>query len=183
MKKQKDPIEDKKNNELALLSKLIFRQPNTKDGYEINQLIKNCSPLDQNSAYCNLLQCSHFSESCIIAEIDNKILGWISGYQIPNNQKQLFIWQVAVHPDARGLGVAKKMLENLLNRENLIKINFLNTTITENNKASWSLFKGFALSKQTKLVKTPFFEKKIHFNNKHETEFLVSIGPFDFKKI
>ena len=39
---------------------LVFRQPTAEDGYPLNKLVENSPPLDPNSVYCNLLQCTHF---------------------------------------------------------------------------------------------------------------------------
>ena len=41
-------------------------------------------PLDENSMYCNLVQCEHFSETCVIAELDGVIVGWISAFIPPD---------------------------------------------------------------------------------------------------
>ncbi len=45
---------------------LVFRKPDAKDGSEIWKLIQRCKPLDENSMYCNLVQCDHFRDTCVI---------------------------------------------------------------------------------------------------------------------
>src|SRR3546814_7010756 len=72
--------------------------------------------LDDNSLYCNLLQCSHFAGTCALAEIDGRAVGWISGYLPPEKPDTLFVWQVAVHPEARGRRVGKRLIRELLRR-------------------------------------------------------------------
>ncbi|MFQ5471249.1 MAG: diaminobutyrate acetyltransferase, partial [Gammaproteobacteria bacterium] len=52
-----------------------FRNPTAEDGATVNRLIASCPPLDSNSIYCNLLQCSYFSETSIIAEDNSRIVG------------------------------------------------------------------------------------------------------------
>ena len=42
-----------------------FRMPNAADGPAVSQLIASSPPLDTNSAYCNLLQCTDFAETCV----------------------------------------------------------------------------------------------------------------------
>ena len=37
------------------------------------ELISACPPLDTNSAYANLLQCTHFADTCVIAEREGRI--------------------------------------------------------------------------------------------------------------
>lgn len=160
-----------------------FRSPSALDGSAITALIQNSPPLDTNSAYCNLLQCSHFAQTCVVAESNNQILGWLSAYIPPEQQDHIFIWQVAVHSEARGKGLAKHLLSALLKRNTLAKVQYLITTITQENKASWSLFEGFAKSHQLNLSRTPHFEKAQHFQGVHETEFLVKIGPFNITEV
>jgi L-2,4-diaminobutyric acid acetyltransferase len=72
-----------------------LREPTSEDGAAVWQLIKDCAPLDRNSLYCNLLQCDHFASTCVAAELDGDIVGWVSGYIVPDSPDTLFIWQVA----------------------------------------------------------------------------------------
>lgn len=157
---------------------LGFRQPKAEDGPEITRLIQSCPPLDTNSAYCNLLQCTHFAETCVVAERSGRIVGWVSGYRPPSTPDRIFVWQVAVHPDARGLGLGQKLLGALLERPAVQGATHLITTITDNNDASWGLFTGFARKRGLNVSRTPFFERETHFAGAHDTEHLVSIGPF-----
>lgn len=159
------------------LESISLRPPTLFDGAAITQLIHQCPPLDTNSAYCNLLQCSHFSKTSVVAEDEGEVVGFISGYLIPDRQNTLFIWQVAVSKKARGIGLASRMLDWLTNHQNNHE-NWLETTITDNNKASWSLFEGFARNKKTDLKRSTMFDSAQHFNHKHDTEYLVRIGPF-----
>lgn len=142
------------------------------------KLIKTCPPLDTNSSYCNLLQCSHFSGTSVIAEQQSKPLGFISGYLIPEHKNVLFVWQVAVSTEARGQGLGKKMLRELLIRT---QCNYLYTTITESNEASWRLFLSFAKDFGADTKRSVMFEQHQHFSGQHDTEYLLEIGPF--KKI
>jgi L-2,4-diaminobutyric acid acetyltransferase len=179
-----NPQETQTNHfQFDTLPSVKFRSPTVHDGHAVTALIKNSPPLDNNSAYCNLLQCTHFAQTCVIAESDNRIVGWLSAYIPPNQLDHIFVWQLAVHQEARGKGLAKHLLSALLNRQALAKVRYLITTITQDNQASWSVFERFATSHQLHLDKTPYFEKEPHFNGVHETEFLAKIGPFDIQKI
>src|SRR5690625_5758066 len=44
---------------------LLFRKPSAKDGYPLHELVAASPPLDPNSAYCNLLQCTHFADTAV----------------------------------------------------------------------------------------------------------------------
>ena len=78
-----------------------LRPPAREDGAAVFGLIQRCPPLDANSMYCNLLQCSHFADTSVAALADGVLVGFISGYLVPGRPDSLFIWQVAVGPDTR----------------------------------------------------------------------------------
>ena len=151
-----------------------LRRPTATDGADIWALVKSCKPLDQNSMYANLIQADHFRDTCVVAELDGEIVGWVSGHLIPDRQA-LFVWQVAVGEKARGLGLGKQMLLDLIARDACNGATALKTTITENNTASWGLFKSLAGAVGGELVDAPHFERHAHFDGQHETEHLVTI--------
>lgn len=163
------------------MTRLVLRKPDDIHGHDVYHLIANCPPLDQNSMYCNLLQCAHFSNTSVIAldEDTQEVLGFISGYIKPNDSNTLFIWQVAVSEKARGQGLAKKMLLNILERNTAQQLSYIETTITDNNPGSWALFGSIAKLLSTELSRSEFFTKDVHFHGSHDTEHLVRIGPFE----
>lgn len=154
-----------------------FRTPRAEDGPAITRLIAECPPLDTNSAYCNLLQCTHFAATSILAERDGDLAGWISAYRPPDAPHELFVWQVAVAEAARGLGLGGRMLDALLDRPACRGVTTLTTTVTEPNAASWAMFRAFARRHGAPIAQRPFFERATHFAGAHDTEHLVSIGP------
>lgn len=156
-------------------TKIKLRSPTAEDGMSVYKLIEACPPLDTNSSYCNLLQCSHFSSTSVIAEQNGKPLGFISGYLIPEHEAVLFVWQVAVSAEARGQGLGKKMLRELIIRT---QCNYLHTSITESNEASWRLFLSLAKDFGADTKRSAMFDRHQHFNDQHDTECLLEIGPF-----
>jgi L-2,4-diaminobutyric acid acetyltransferase len=148
------------------------------DGPALHRLVEVCTPLDTNSLYCNLLQSSHFAATSITAKTDGLLMGSITAYRLPERPDTLFIWQVAVHPQARGQGVAIRMLRALVSRPSLANIRFIETTITEDNSASWRLFLKFADECAAKTQRSVMFEKAHHFDGHHDSEQLLRIGPF-----
>ena len=165
----KDMIEPENQEELT------FRKPEPEDGSDIWALIKACKPLDENSMYCNLIQCDHFADTCILAELNGVAVGWISGYILPDATDTLFVWQVAVSEDARGLGLAGRMLDKLLSRDDMAGVLHLKTTITRDNDASWGLFRSLADRHNAILSDEPHFKKDDHFDGEHATEHMVTI--------
>ncbi|OCX65960.1 diaminobutyrate acetyltransferase [Thioclava sp. SK-1] len=161
--------------ELAITPDITFRKPTSQDGAEIWSLIKQCKPLDENSMYCNLLQCDHFADTCVLVERDGQPIGWVSGYITPSCPETFFVWQVAVSPAARGLGLGKRMLKHLLNRPEAEACTKMKTTITKSNEASWGLFRSFARSTGGDLTSEAHFHKDDHFDGHASTEHMVTI--------
>jgi len=145
--------------------------PSPSDGASVFRLINQCPPLDTNSMYCNLLQCTHFAKTSVAAvqnnEAEKDLLGFISGYLKPENKNTLFIWQVAVDERARGIGLAGSMLKHLLDRPQCSHVKYLETTITESNRASSALFESLAKKSKTKLEKTTMFDRDKHLGISH----------------
>lgn len=163
-----------KNSDIPRTRTPRLRKPEATDGAAIWELVKSCKPLDENSMYCNLVQADHFRDTCVVAELDGEVVGWISGHMIPT-QDALFVWQVAVGEKARGMGLGKKMLLELIERDACDDATKLKTTITRDNDASWALFRSFARSIGGTLSDTPHFTRDAHFEGRHDTEHMVSI--------
>lgn len=157
--------------------RIRLRKPKATDGMAVWQLIAECPPLDRNSVYCNLLQCSHFADTCILAERDGEPVGWISGYRPPTETDTLFVWQVAVHESARGCGLAGRMLTDLLRRPECAGVKRLKTTVTPDNKGSFALFRSFASRVEAPFREADGFDSQAHFDGRHDSERLITIGP------
>ena len=156
----------------------VLRAPGPGDAHGVHRLINNCPPLDGNSLYCNLLQCTHFAQTSICAELEGEIVGFVSGYLLPERPNTLFIWQVAVDAGARGQGLARRMLYQLLRRDCCREINYLETSVTPDNKASRALFDSIAEVLQCYCDESLLFDRDRHFKGTHDSELLLRIGPF-----
>ncbi len=170
-------------SETAPAGAIRFRKPASTDGPAITALIAACPPLDRNSRYCNLIQCAHFADHCIVVEKNGRIIGWVSGYRPPSDPAAFFVWQVAVSTEGRGQRLASRMIKELLVRPAQKGVKRLITTITADNDASWALFRGLARDWDAELERQPLFEREAHFAGVHATEFEARIGPLNDKKL
>lgn len=157
--------------------RIVLGAPTPEDGPAVHALIAACPPLDQNSAYCNALQCTHFAGTCVLARRDGAVVGWISAYRRPEAPETLFVWQVAVGAEARGAGLALRMLEALLAREACRGVRRLETTITGGNAASWALFRRLAARRGAQFQSRPWLLEGAHLPPGAPTEHLVAVGP------
>lgn len=158
---------------------LTIRKPKATDGAAVNALIADCKPLDENSMYCNLLQCSHFAETCAVAEQDGELVGFVSGYIVPTRPELLFVWQVAVSPRARGLRLGKRLILDILDRPVCHNVTELNTTITSTNAPSQGVFRSVARELGAEVKRKIQFERETHFDGAAASEILWQIGPFE----
>jgi L-2,4-diaminobutyric acid acetyltransferase len=108
---------------------------------------------------------------------DGELRGSVTAYRIPDRPDTLFVWQVAVHTQARGHGLARTLLRKLVAQPVLQDIRFIETSITPENEASWRLFTGFATELHAEMARSVMFDRERHFLGAHETEHLVRIGP------
>lgn len=158
-----------------------IKSPDSDYGFQISELIKNSPPLDLNSTYLYFIQSHYFNKTCAIAvnEVD-KVIGFVSGFQDPRKKDTLFIWQVAISKDARGNGLASKLIHFILQEHPHMQ--FIETTITKDNTSSISLFNKISQELNTNIIEEPFLDKTKHFLNQHDSENLFRIGPFKILK-
>ncbi|GAB4073988.1 diaminobutyrate acetyltransferase [Barrientosiimonas marina] len=162
---------------------LGFRKPSKEDGASVWELINQTGVLDLNSSYSYLMWCEIFSETSVVVERDEKIVGFISGFIHPDEPETLFIWQVAVDESERGSGLATRMLYQLLKREGCEEVNHVEATVSPSNIASQQLFKGLAKKLRTKCLIHDYFTANDFPREGHEDERLFKIGPIQKDKI
>lgn len=160
------------------LNGVSVRFPCVTDGVSVNALIANCPPLDRNSLYCNLLQCTHFSATSALAEQGGEVVGFVSGYRLPDRPETLFVWQVAVDRIARGRALGKRLILDILSRPVCAGVSMLETTVTQSNSASQAMFDKIAAVLDAPLRRTLLFDRDRHLGGHHDSELLISIGPF-----
>lgn len=156
---------------------VLFRLPAAEEAAAIHALIDECKPLDLNSVYCYMLLTTHFAPWCVVAELDGRPVGFLSSYLKPQDPTTLFVWQVAVSPSARSLGVGRGLLEAVLARPAASAVTGMETTITPSNAASWALFRSFARRHDAGCSDKTMFCEKDFGPGEHEEERLLRISP------
>lgn len=155
---------------------VIFRSPTSHDARAMRGLARDSQVLSVNSTYYYALMASHFRETCLVAECNSQICGYITGYCPPGQPETLFVWQVGVARAFQGQGVGKKMLIALLNAK---QPKFLEATIGPENQASISLFQAVAryYNVDHRFSQTPFFAEE-DLGDGDQAEYLMRVGPF-----
>lgn len=155
----------------------LLRHPSPADGAVLWTLAGAAGGLDRNTPYAYLLWCRDFAGSTVVAAAGDDLVGFVTGYRRPDAPDTLFVWQVAVHPEARRRGLAAAMLEWLVDQ---VGPTWLEATVTPSNAPSSGLFRAFAERRRAALAESELFST-FDFpsldTEEHEAENLVRIGP------
>ncbi|MGC0363328.1 L-2,4-diaminobutyric acid acetyltransferase [Rhodococcus sp. 27YEA15] len=154
---------------------VLFRSPQIDDGVRLWEIARDSKVLDLNSSYAYLLWCRDFSATSIVAEVDGRVVGFISGYSRPSEAQTLFVWQVAVDEEQRGKAIAARMLDTLMDRTAPLGLTCLETTISPDNTASIALFTALARGRGVPISKQTLFAPN-DFPDGHEAEDLFLVG-------
>lgn len=157
---------------------LRFRHPSPGDGSAIWELVRDTQVLDVNSCYTYLLLFKHFAQTCLLAEMDGRAVGFVTAYVPPERPDVLFVWQIGVEASARQRGVARGLLRRLLQLPCCEEVRYLETTISPSNEASKRLFSGLARKLGAKMQRRDGFAADLFpEQQEHESEPLYRIGP------
>jgi L-2,4-diaminobutyric acid acetyltransferase len=145
------------------------------------RLVRETGVLDENSSYLYLLLCQDFAETCVVAEQESQVVGFVTAYRPPVRSNVLFVWQVGVSSAARRQGLALRMLNDLVARCRAgdAGIEFVEATVASSNIPSRRLFESLASSLDASLIDGEGFRES-HFRfGGHEAEPLIRIGPLN----
>lgn len=170
-------IKNQLTSATATVEKIHFDKPTVEDGAAMWELV-NRSTLDQNSAYKYIMMCEFFAETCVVAKEGDTLVGFITAFIPPERQDAVFVWQIGVDASQRGKGLASKMLQELIERQNKA-ISYVEATITPSNEASQALFRRLARTYQTRCEVTECFSEDLFPGDHHEKELSFRIGPIE----
>ena len=142
-------------------------------------MVRDSGALDINSQYAYLLLCDHFASTCVVAcDPRNKPVAFVAAYLPPSKRDTIFVWQIGVDAGWRKQGLAKRLLQQLLQLPACAGVRFMEATVTSSNAASKRLFTALARELPAKLEISAGYEAH-HFSaeTSHEAEELFRIGP------
>ncbi len=162
---------------LKAIKKLKFKIRNVvlQDIKEVyNLLTANRPYVGLNSRYTYFLLAKDFSNTCVVAEFEGKIVAFSSGYISPTKNDTFFSWETVVDRDFRGNQLQKSML---LQQITAAGAKYLEGTINPSNQASKRNFQELAQMLETNCEETLLFSEEDFENDGHEAEILCRVGP------
>jgi L-2,4-diaminobutyric acid acetyltransferase len=153
----------------------LLRAPRPSDGAAMWALVREAGTLDENSAYLYVLLADRFGDTCAVAERDGRLVAVLTGFRPPRDPSTYFVWQIGVHHDARGRGLASRLIDEVLARHPDVR--FVEATVSPSNAASRALFAGLARRRGAALETLSGYGAAL-FPPPHEREPLLRIGPF-----
>lgn len=158
-----------------------IRNVTVKDIKEVYKLLTANKPyVGLNSRYTYFLLARDFSDTCIVAEHEGKIVGFSSGYIPPRRPDTFFNWEIVVDVNYRGNGLQKTMLLHQIATTNA---KYFEGTINPSNKISKQNFQKIAELLNTKYEEKVLFSEEDFENDGHEAEILCIVGPINQKEI
>ena len=124
-----------------MIGTIAFRAPRPDEGALLWELARDSERLDLNTPYAYMLWARDFHATTLVADVDDEIVGFVTGFWRPEEAGTLMVWQIAVAEEHRGHGIAGRMLDALVEQTGATT---LETTITRANEASVRLFAAFA---------------------------------------
>ncbi len=156
---------------------MIIRKPRVEDGAQLHELVAQSDAVDDNSSYLYLLLCQDFADTCVVAQSEGTIAGFVTGYVPPRRPSSLFVWQVVVAPQAQRQGLAQRMLKALVAQFPGEHLEYVEATITPGNVPSRKLFAALARDLGTEINFSEYFRAEHFGNSAHDPEELCRVGP------
>ncbi len=156
---------------------LSYRPVSLADGAAIWRLVQASEALELNTCYAYLLMCRDFADTCLVAEEDGAVLGFVVAYRPPARRETVFVWQIGVAIEARGRGVARGLLMQLIASEGCRGVRFLESTVTPSNIPSQKLFRSVARAWGVPCEVGPGLAARWFQDPSHEPEDRFRIGP------
>jgi len=125
-------------------TRVTIRKASAKDGAAMWRLVAESRGLDPNSPYAYLMAGNYFSETCVVAEWEEQLIGFVTAFCLPDEPDTLFVWQIGVSEGHRGQGIGSSMLRVLLARDVCRHVRYLEATVTSSNDPSKALFRRLA---------------------------------------
>jgi diaminobutyrate acetyltransferase len=111
------------------------------DFLDVYEFVSGCTPLENYAEHVYKILLRYFGNSCFIAEIRNRIVGFVLGFiSQTHSQRTYFLWQIGVSPLMQGTGLGKRLLKEVEKQLTCLGYQRIEVTIDPENIPSQKLF-------------------------------------------
>jgi L-2,4-diaminobutyric acid acetyltransferase len=110
------------------------------DFLDIYNFVSICKPLENYAEHFYKIMFRYFGNSCLVAEYNNKIVGFLLGFRSQVDNTTFFIWQIGVYSYYRGKEIGKVLVEELEKVAKKLGCKRIEVTVDPTNLASQKLF-------------------------------------------
>lgn len=119
---------------------IIIREAKENEFLKVYELVSQSPPLEKYFQHFYRIMLRYFTSTCLVAELQQKLVGWQMGFISQNSPETYFLWQIGVHPDMQGRGLGGLLLEDVEKRVYQLGCKRVEVTIDPENLPSGKLF-------------------------------------------
>lgn len=119
---------------------LKIRKADEKDFLSVYNFVSRCKPLENYSEHFYKIMLRYFGNSCIIAEFNDEIVGFVMGFRSQVDNDKFFLWQIGVFSYHRGKEIGKMLLEKFEKVAKELGCKKIEVTVDPENIPSQKLF-------------------------------------------
>jgi L-2,4-diaminobutyric acid acetyltransferase len=154
----------------------VFRTPTPEDGLAVWELVRNTPALDANSPYAYVLWFRDFADCCLVATVDDEVVGFLTGYRRPEEPETYFVWQTAVSPRHGIPFLGVKLFEAAAERQRARGARFVEASVSAENRPILMVLKQYARRRAATVTERVLFPAA-WLGEGHHDEVLQRIGP------
>jgi L-2,4-diaminobutyric acid acetyltransferase len=127
-----------------------FRKPNESDFERVYDFVSACKPLESYAVHFYKIMLRYFRNTCLVAEENNVIVGFVLGFVSQVDPKTYFLWQIGVSPEKQGQGIGNRLLTEMESLLKKTRVGRMELTVDPENITSQKLVEktGFVVVSQ-----------------------------------
>ncbi|MFI2549161.1 diaminobutyrate acetyltransferase [Streptomyces rochei] len=155
-----------------------YRTPRVEDAQAMWQMVHESDELDDNSPYYYALWCRDFADTSLVAELENEVIGFLTGYFRPEQPDTYLVWQEAAKPRHGIPMLGVHLFERAADRAVRNGARYIEATVSADNKAIIMVLKKCAKRFRASVHTEVLFPASL-FPEDHHDEVLYRIGPIE----
>ncbi|QEM82273.1 GNAT family N-acetyltransferase [Halomonas binhaiensis] len=154
-------------------SEIRFEHPSVVDAKSLFRLAACNDNLDLYPEYFYLVWARDFRKTSLVAKSGDRLLGYILAYIRPDDNRTLFLWQIAVDPSVRSSGLGFSLVKKLIDSVGE-DVSAFEATIDVCNDAAYNTLTSLAKQYETNVSQKDLFLES-DFISSHHKETLIRL--------